>query len=115
MSTMADTPKAGRGEWSALLEQLTKEHEGHHTTIELLDPQYGDEPQAERLPFAYAGYDPRDDVVIVAVGGNSSRYPVVLRHMVWHPEQVDIAGNAFRVIEKDGTTTLVAFYPDATS
>ena len=109
---MADTPKADHTEWTDRLDRLTKEHEGQPVTIELLDPEYGDQHEAERLPFAYATYDPRDDVVIVAVGGNSPRYPVVLRHMIWHPSEVDIAPEGpFKVVEQDGTTTLVAFYP----
>ena len=113
---MADTSKADRGEWEGLLDGLTKEHEGQHVTIELLDPEYGDQHEAERLPFAYATYDPRDDVVIVAVGGNSPRYPVVLRHMVWHPQAVDVAPDgAFRVVEPDGTTTLVSFFAEPVS
>lgn len=56
--------------------------------------------------------------MIVAVGGHTSEYPVVLRHMVWHPTKVDIAADdlsrpTVRVVESDGTTTLVTFYPDA--
>jgi hypothetical protein len=114
MSTMADTPKAGRAEWAALLGRLTKEHEGRLITIELLDPEYGDQHEAERLPFAYADYDPRDDVVIVAVGGNSPRYPVLLRHMIWHPSEVDVAPDgAFRVVDQDDIATLVSFYGPA--
>jgi hypothetical protein len=103
--------KPDRSEWAGAFDRLTKEHEGQYLTIELLDPEYGDQHEAERLPFAYAAYDPRDDVVIVAVGGNSPRYPVVLRHMVWHPSEVDLAPDgAFRVVEQDGTTTLVSFF-----
>jgi hypothetical protein len=62
-------------------------------------------------------YDPKDDVVIVAVGGRSPQYPVVLRHMVWHPTEVDtgtddLPQSTVRVVEADGTTTLVIFYSD---
>jgi hypothetical protein len=112
MSTMADTPKADHAEWTDLLDQLTEKHEGQFVTIELLDSKYGDQHEAEHLPFAYATYDPRDDVVIVAVGGRSAQYPVVLRHMVWHPSDVRVApGDAFRVVDPDGTATLVTFHP----
>ena len=67
----------------------------------------------DRLTFAYTSYDPKDDVVVVAVGGRSSSYPVVLRHMVPHPSEVDIDldAGAFRAVEQDGTTTLVSFFP----
>jgi hypothetical protein len=45
---------------------------------------------AERLAFAYIDYDPKDDVVVIGVGGRTSRYPVVLRHLVYQPSTVDI-------------------------
>ncbi len=49
----------------------------------------------------------------MAVGGRSSSYPVVLRHMVWHPTEVDVDldGGAIRVVEQAGTTTIVGFFP----
>lgn len=60
-------------------------------TIELLDPSVGYQHEAERLPFTYINFDSADDVIVVAVGGKSRRYPVVLRHMVWNPTEVDLA------------------------
>jgi hypothetical protein len=114
---MADTTTLNRSEWKNALDQLTVDHDGELVTIEVLDPLVGHQHEAERLPFAYINYDPKDDVVIVAVGGRSARYPVELRHMVWHPAEVDIALDdgshpvAVRVVEPDTTTTLVAFYP----
>jgi hypothetical protein len=50
---------------------------GHDVTIEVLDPETGDNPLVERLPFAGITYDHKDDVVVVSVGGRSPRYPVV--------------------------------------
>jgi len=69
-------------EWVSQLEQLTKDRAGEYVTLEILHPAYGDEPEAERLPFTYAADDPRDDVVIIAVGGNTPKYPVMLRHLI---------------------------------
>ena len=82
----------------------------------MLDPAFGDQHEAERLPFSYASYDPKDDVVVVGVGGNTPRYPVVLRHMILHPTQVDVAvptpnQTTVRVVDADGTTNLLHFYP----
>jgi hypothetical protein len=98
--------------WVEELDQLTKEREGHDVTIEVLDPEFGDQSEAEHLPFAYASYDEKDDVVIIAVGGSSPGYPVALRHMVWHPTEVDVdtAVGALRVVEADGTTTIATFF-----
>ncbi|WP_374968717.1 DUF5335 family protein [Terrabacter sp. BE26] len=109
---MADTSTTDRQSWAKGLDQLTKDRGGQEVTIEVLDRSFGDQTEAERLPFAYATYDPKDDVVVVAVGGRSSSYPVVLRHMVPHPSEVDIDldAGAFRVVEQDGTTTIVSFF-----
>lgn len=111
---MSDT-NSGDG-WAQLLDRLSTEHAGQVVTIEVLDPAYGDQHEAERLPFAYAAYDPKDDTVVIAVGGRSPRYPVTLRHMISHPTEVsaadvDTARAAFRVIDADGTATLVSFFP----
>lgn len=121
---MADSSAAGTGgamdrdAWARVLDQITERHAGERITIELLDRTYGDQSEVKRLPFAYASYDQKDDAVIVAVGGNSRRYPVVLRHMIWHPTEVGVTdderiGTAIRVVDKDGTATLVTFYPES--
>ncbi|SFN62713.1 DUF5335 family protein [Mycetocola miduiensis] len=109
---MADISTTDRTSWVEGLDRLTKDREGQDVTIEVLDRSFGDQTEAERLPFAYTSYDPKDDVVVVAVGGRSSSHPVVLRHMVPHPSQVDIDPDvgAFRVVEQDGTTTIVTFF-----
>jgi hypothetical protein len=115
MVTMAGTATKDRNEWTPMLDQLSREHEGDSVRIEVVDPTYGDHPQVERLPFSYASYDPKDDVVIVAVGGRSERYPVVLRHMISHPAEVDATQDvpvALRVVDDDGTITLVSFESD---
>ncbi|NMH97502.1 DUF5335 family protein [Pseudonocardia acidicola] len=112
--TQPDT-KVDKDDWRRVLDQLTAEHEGDYITIELNAPEIGHEHEAEQKPFAYATYDPKDDVVIVAVGQDDPEEPV-LRHMVWHPTEVIAALDsdsppAFEVVEPDGTTTLVTFYP----
>jgi hypothetical protein len=113
---MAGTTTLDRGEWRSALDQLTTKHSGEPVAIEVLDPSVGYQHEAELLPFSAITYDPAADVVIISVGGNSPGYPVVLRHMVWHPTEVDIAVDevpepAVRVVEPDSTTTLVVFHP----
>ena len=107
---MTEISTADRTEWATLLNRLTKDHEGELITIELLDPTYGDLREAERLPFAYASYDPRDDVVVVAVGGAPPRYPVVLRHMIWRPTEVSVSDAAAKVVDAEGTATVMSFF-----
>jgi hypothetical protein len=118
MGLMAGVARLNRSDWKNAFDQLTADHEGQHVTIELLDPSVGYQHEAERLPFAYINFDPKDDVIVVAVGGKSRRYPVVLRHMMWHPTEVDLAVDgvpepAVRIVEPDGTTTLVTFFDES--
>jgi hypothetical protein len=101
-----------RREWAAELDRLTDDHEGDQVVIEVLDQEFGDNEEAERVPFVYANYDPKDDVVIIAVGGRSGRYPVALRHIVENPVEVDVTDEAIRVISEDGSTTIVTFFSD---
>ncbi|WP_167387951.1 DUF5335 family protein [Streptomyces recifensis] len=113
---MAGTETLDRSTWETALNQLTDEHEGEFVTIEVLDPEVGHQYEANRLPFTTISYDPKDDVVAVSVGGRSPRYPVVLRHLVWHPTEIDVATQdvpepAVRAVDKDGTATLITFFP----
>jgi hypothetical protein len=113
---MTNTSTLDRNEWAPRLDELTKEHEGQAISIEVVDPTYGDNREVEKLPFNYVNYDRKDDVLTIGVGGNSLRYPVVLRHLIFHPTEVDVADMAIRVIDKDETTTLVSFFAaDASS
>ncbi|MES4891570.1 DUF5335 family protein [Streptomyces sp. NPDC096012] len=104
-----------RNEWKTALDRITEEQKGEHVTIEVLDPEVGHQYEAERLPFAYLTYDPKDDAAIVAVGGQSARYPVVLRHIIPHPTEIDVATEdipepAVRIVASDGTITLITFF-----
>ena len=100
-----------RSQWSALTDRLSADHAGHDVTIEVLDADGGDTSMVERLPFDGITYDPRDDVVVISVGGSSPRLPVVLRHMVSGPQEIlfDLIpqGAALKITDSSGTTTLV--------
>ena len=111
-------PELPRSQWQARLEELTKQHEGHEVAIELLDKEFGDEFEVEMLPLASLEFDPKDDVVIVAVGGRDGRYPAVLRHMVDHPQRIvaDTYGEgrlALDIVDGDGDHTIVTIHAPA--
>jgi hypothetical protein len=113
MVTMTGAATVDHSEWTSLLDRLTREHEGEYVTIEILDPALGDNPEVEKLPFQYATYDRKDDVAFVVVGGKTPQYPVALRHMVPHPADVTATMDppAVRVVDGEGTATLVSFFP----
>jgi Family of unknown function (DUF5335) len=105
-----------RREWRDFLELVTKEHEGDAVTVEVVDREYGDQFEAEQMPFAYLEYDDKDDAVIVGVGGKDSRYPVVLRHIIQHPKALladppaPNAARAIDIVSDDGTNTIVSLH-----
>jgi hypothetical protein len=97
-----------KGAWQEALQALTKEHEGDWATIEVADLDVGDQFAAEQIPFSYVEYDPHDDAVSVGVGGLDGRYPVMLRHVVEHPQ------NVFIRAEEEGSVTVEVRSPDGT-
>jgi Family of unknown function (DUF5335) len=106
-------PELPRSQWQARLQELTQQYQGHGVAIELLDQEFGDEAEVEMLPPAFLEFDPKDDVVIVAVGGRDGRYPVVLRHIVEHPQGIfaDSVGEDrvdLDIVDGDGDHTIVS-------
>jgi hypothetical protein len=104
-------------EWHGLLDELTKVRTGDDVTIELLDADFGDAFQAERMPLAYIEYDEHADEASVAVGGRDGRYPVLLRHSIEHPTSILTDSKPPRlpltvqIVGADGSETLVTVIP----
>jgi hypothetical protein len=111
-----DDEEIGRDAWQTALEALTGEHEGDVATIEVEELDLGDQFAAEQIPFSYIEYDPHDDAVSVGVGGLDGRYPVVLLHVVEHPQNVfihtsEVGSVTVEVRSPDGTVTLITLAP----
>jgi Family of unknown function (DUF5335) len=106
-------------DWHALLDELTRVRAGDDVTIEVLDAEFGDEFEAERMPLAYVEYDEHADEASVGVGGRDGRYPVVLRHAVARPTSIltDLQPPrlplAVQIVGADGSETLVTVFPRA--
>jgi hypothetical protein len=104
-------------DWHNLLDELTRVRTGDDVTIELLDADFGDEFEAERIPLAYIEYDEHADEASVGVGGRDGRYPVVLRHSIMHPTSLLADSRPPRlplvvqIVGADGSETLVSFLP----
>jgi Family of unknown function (DUF5335) len=99
-----------RNQWAGFFDRISVDHLGDQVEIEVLDGEFGDQIEIQRMPFESAAYDPREDTVVVTVGD-----PVTLRHMVEHPTEIDVDTTApmetvVRVASVD-STTLVHFYP----
>jgi hypothetical protein len=106
-----------REDWHELLDELTKVRTGDDVTVELLDAEFGDAFEAERMPLAYIEYDEHADEASVAVGGRDGRYPVVLRHSIEHPTSILTDSKPPRlplvvqIVGADGSETLVTVLP----
>lgn len=113
-----NTETLAREAWQAALDDVTKIHEGNGVTVEVVDREFGDQVEAtEILPLTYIEYDRKDDVVVIAVGGRTARFPVVLRHIIEHPQQIFIypprptPTESIYVTGRDGNQTVVTLHP----
>lgn len=105
-----------REEWREFLDTMTRNYEGAEVTIEVMNREFGDLMGAERLPLAYLEYDPKDDQFSVGVGGRDGRYPVVLRHVIDHPQRIltdtlqQGTMRAFDIFDAEGEQTIVTLF-----
>ena len=109
-----EQPKDG---WHGMLDELSKVRAGDDVTIELLDVEFGDEFEVERMPLAYVEYDEHADEASVGVGGRDGRYPVVLRHSIPHPTSIltdskpPMLPLVVQIVGADGSETLISVFP----
>jgi hypothetical protein len=102
--------------WRDFFQRLSSQYRGYAVTIEAVSRDYGDQLQAEALPLAYLEYDPKDDVLIIALDSRDGRDAPVLRHMIEHPQRIladevnDDVPWAIDAFAEDGTQTIVTLY-----
>lgn len=111
---MDDELTRDRRTWQSLFDEISQGRNGQLVTLEVLDQDFGDQTEAERVPFSSITYDERGDVVVVALGGATAEHPVVLRHLVHRPRLVDVVergenGLVLRVVDSEDAATLVEF------
>ncbi len=112
----AATQELDAERWHEYFDSLTPSIEGMLATIEVMDAQAGDQLDAERMPLQAISYDPKDDVLEIALGGRGVRYPVVLRHFVSSPrtisveESSSITPSAILVTDGGGVRTLIRLF-----
>jgi hypothetical protein len=99
--------------WVEYFDSIARSIDGHLVTIEVMSEQLGDQVGVERLPLQAIGYDPKDNVLEVAVGGRGVRYPVLLRHFISDPQTVSVEAasplspRAILVTDGSGIRTLI--------
>src|ERR1700731_4485290 len=96
--------KLDKTEWRAFFDGLSKLLEGKQAEIEVASLALGDQVEAEWLPLYGIAYDPKDDVVEVALEG--------LDHMIPHPREIYVQDGtggltSLEVIDSTGAKQIV--------
>ncbi len=99
------TRKLDKAEWNPLLARVSKGLVGKRAEIEVASMSLGDQIEAEWLPLLGIAYDPKDDLIEVALEG--------IDHLINHPQEVwvDIGPDgllaSLEVVDGDGTREIV--------
>jgi Family of unknown function (DUF5335) len=98
------TRKLDKSEWHPFLDAISKLLEAKEAEVEVASLALGDQIEAEWLPLYGLAYDPKDDVVEVALEG--------LDHMIPHPQEIYVqdgtAGlTSLEVIDSTGAKQIV--------
>jgi hypothetical protein len=97
------TRKLDKREWHPFLDGISKLLEAKEAEVEVASLALGDQIEAEWLPLYGLAYDPKDDVVEVALEG--------LDHMIPHPREIYVqdgtAGLTIEVIDATGAKQIV--------
>lgn len=109
------TQQLETNEWVEQLDSLNERSAGALVTIEVMSEQLGDQTDVQRLPLQTIGYDPKESILEIAVGGRGLRYPVLLRHFISDPQEISVeeensAPSAVLVKDASGTRTLIRFF-----
>jgi hypothetical protein len=99
--------------WQEYFDSITPSIDRMVVTIEVMSEQLGDQLDVEQLPLQAINYDPKDNMLEVAVGGRGVRYPVLLRHFISDPQTISIEESgprrptAILVTDASGVRTLI--------
>jgi hypothetical protein len=96
--------KLDKKEWRSFLDGMSKVLEGEQAEIEVVSLALGDQIEAEWLPFLGITYDPKDDVVEIALEG--------VDHLIEHPREIYVDDNvngivSVEVVDAEGARQIV--------
>lgn len=116
------TRELAAGEWGEYFDSIASSIEGRLVTMEVMSGELGDQVDVERLPLETIGYDHKDCVLEVAVGGRGPQYPVLLRHFISNPQTISVeeteqsgkaTPSAILVTDASGVRTLIRLFDPA--
>ena len=96
--------KLEKHEWKPYFERISKLIEGRQAAIEIASLKLGYQVAAEWPPLRGVAYDPKDDVLEVALEG--------LDHLIEHPREIYVDAssvelNGLEVIDAEGVKQIV--------
>ena len=96
--------KLDKKEWRPFLDGISKVLEGEQAEIEVVSLALGDQIEAEWLPFLGITYDPKDDVVEIALEG--------VDHLIEHPREIYVDDNvngivSLEIVDAEGARQIV--------
>jgi hypothetical protein len=91
-------------EWRSYLDRVARALLGKRAAIEIRSPQFSSEIEAEWSPVLGISYDPRKDILEIAVTG--------LKHMIRKPQHLVVEEDGGRlatleIIDQDGISQIV--------
>ena len=99
-------PETDKSGWRAALDTLSKSLSGKQAEIEIAALSLGDQIAAEWVPIIGIAYDPKDDIVEVALEG--------LDHIISRPRELHFRQqgglvSALEIVDGDGVRNIVKF------
>lgn len=96
--------KLDKSQWRPFLERMSKLLEGKRAEVEVASLALGDQVEAEWLPLLGLTYDPKDDLVEVALDG--------LDHLINKPREIYVDDDfaelvSLEVVQADGTRQII--------
>jgi hypothetical protein len=96
--------KLEKSQWSVYFDLISKALTGKRAEIEVASLNLGDQIEAEWLPFFGISYDPKDDVIALALEGHA--------HLIYKPREIYFEGeglelSSLEVIDADGVHQIV--------
>jgi hypothetical protein len=96
--------KLEKAEWRPFFDRISKTLVGKRAEIEVASLSLGDQIEAEWLPLIGITYDPKDDVLEIALEG--------LDHMIGKPREIYVEGgpielNSVEIVDADGVKQIV--------
>src|SRR5690242_9517161 len=96
--------KLDKSEWQPFFERMARVLTGKRAEIEIASLSLGHQIEAEWLPLMGITYDPKNDLLEIALEG--------LDHMIAHPDRIvvdetDFRLSSFEVSGRDGVTQIV--------